>query len=84
LIPADIAAKDWTPELAAETTRFFGRVTDEESKKQLRMQIGGVLFYFFVTALSSSKISTKSGTPKEVVGERHGTVDAQITGIGAT
>lgn len=84
LMPSDIEPKDWTPEMAKATSDFFGNVTEDESKKFLRMQAGGVLFYFFATALSSSKTSTKSGpvTGTEV-GEHRATEDASITETGA-
>lgn len=85
LMPAEIEAKNWTPDLAKKTSEFFGNVTDDESKKKLRMQVGGVLFYFFVSALSSSKTSTKSGTQTEAVeGGRHVIEDASITATSDT
>lgn len=61
LIPAHLEASDWTPEMALASGKFFGSVTNDEGKAILRRQIGGILFYFFITGLSSSKTSTKSG-----------------------
>jgi len=85
LMPAEHDARDWTPEMATATARFFANVTDEEGKKQLRMQIGGILFFFFASALSSSQTSRKSGTPMPSEGEeRQETEGASATGIGAT
>lgn len=83
LLPAGMEPKDWTPEIAAATGAFFGSVTDEASKRQLRSQIGGVIFLFFVSGLSSSGISPKS-SPETGEDEPQGTGDAFISGIGDT
>lgn len=85
LIPADKEAKDWTPELGKKTAEFFGNVTDEESKTQLRMTAGGVLYYFFVKGLSSSATSMKSGIQMaKDEGEPRATEAAPTTATGAT
>lgn len=83
-IPAGTEARDWTPELAAQTADFFGNVTDLDSKQALRMQIASALFYFFVNALAASKTSPKSGQVKKEADERHATEDASASEIGAT
>ncbi|CAJ0862080.1 hypothetical protein R77567_01615 [Ralstonia sp. LMG 32965] len=83
LLPAGMEPKDWTPEVAAATGAFFGSVTDEASKRQLRSQIGGVIFLFFVSGLSSSETSPKS-SPEMGEDEPHATGDASTWGIGDT
>lgn len=82
-MPADIDARQWTPEMAIQTSGFFGNVTNEQDKKTLRMQIASAIFYFFVNALASSATSLKSGAKTEADG-RHETEDASSTGIGHT
>lgn len=85
LIPADTDARAWTPELAQKTSEFFGNVTDPASKQVLRTQIASALFYFFVSALVSSKTSPKFGA-KMTTGtdERHATEDASASEIGVS
>lgn len=82
-LPAAVEPRDWTPELAAQTSEFFGNVTDPDAKQALRMQIASALFYFFASALASSKTSPKSGAKKEA-DERHATEAASTSEIGAT
>lgn len=82
-VPAGMTAKDWTPALAAETSAFFADVTDEDSKQQLRQQIGSLLFYFFANALSSSATSPKSGMSTETESAPRATEDAGTSEIGA-
>lgn len=82
-IPAEVEARDWLPELAMRTAEFFGNVTELESKKTLRMQIASALFYFFASALASSKTSPKSGQTKKEADGRHETeaVSSMATGL---
>ena len=75
--------KEWTPAMALANAEFFGNVTDEDSKNTLRAQVGGILFYFFTTALSSSKTLMKSLEKTNPAGERQGTEGPSTTGIGA-
>lgn len=82
MMPAGIDPKEWTPALAAQTAEFFGNVTDEASKRELRMKIGGILAFFFVSALSSSPTSTKSSATAKGEDARRATEDASNTGIG--
>lgn len=82
-IPAEMESRDWTPEVAAKTADFFGNVTDPEAKHALRMQIASALFYFFASALASSKTSPKSGQAKKEADERHETEDASSMATGA-
>ena len=77
LMPAEIDPARWTPQTGEETAAFFGKVTDELSKQKLRSQIGGLLFFFFVNALSASATSQKYGevttTMNNQADERQGT-----------
>lgn len=82
-VPAGIEARDWTPEMAAQTADFFGAVTDPDAKQALRMQIASALFYFFVSALASSTTSPKSGAGMEE-GAHHASEAASTSAIGAT
>lgn len=84
LIPANVPAVNWSPELAEECAAFFGAVTDEESKKQLRMQIGGILFYFFINGLSASKTSPKYGAKTYPEGEPQENAGLSTMATGAT
>lgn len=84
-IPDGTDPRAWTPALARQTAEFFGNVTDPESKRELRQQIAAALFYFFVSALASSKTSPKSGRQEtKEVSERHATEDASVSGTGAS
>ena len=83
-IPAEVEARDWTPEMAARTAEFFGNVIEPESKQALRMQIASALFYFFANALATSKTSPKSGQARKEVDERHASEAASSTVTGAT
>lgn len=85
LIPAGIDPREWSPELAQHTAEFFGNVTDPQSKQVLRTQIASALFYFFLSALASSKTSPKFGmktTTEE--GERHASEDASASETGVS
>ncbi len=82
-IPAGVEARDWTRQMAADTSAFFGAVTDPDAKQALRMQIASALFYFFASALASSTTSPKSGEATGK-GERRATEDASTTATGAT
>jgi hypothetical protein len=84
LIPEELEASDWTPELAKTVAQFFANVTDEQSKATLRSQIGGLLFLFFMDALSSLQTSRKSGEVTNPAGERQGNEGLSTTEIGAT
>jgi|SRR6185312_10974567 len=83
LIPADMEPRQWSPELAEQTAAFFGEVTDPESKQVLRTQIASALFYFFASALASSRTSPKFGTTAET-DERHATEGASAMATGVT
>ncbi|MGM3273730.1 hypothetical protein [Ralstonia sp. 24A2] len=76
LIPADKQDSEWTIEMVKANALFFGGVTDEKAKSDLRELAGGVLFYFFITGLSSSETSPKSDLP--------GMGDACTSWIGTT
>lgn len=81
-IPSEVEACDWSPAMATRTADFFGNVTEPESKRSLRMQIASALFYFFASALASSKTSQKSGQTKKEADERHETAAASSTETG--
>lgn len=84
LIPAGTDPRQWTPQMAQQLAEFFGNVTDPQSKQVLRTQIASALFYFFLSALASSKTSPKFGTKTTTEGERHATEDAPTSEIGAS
>lgn len=84
-VPAGTDPRVWTPGMAKDTADFFGNVTDPESKRELRKQIAAALFYFFASALASSKTSPKSGPQgMKEASERHATEDASASAIGAS
>lgn len=83
-VPAGTEMRDWSPDLAARTSEFFGNVTDPDSKQVLRTQIASALFYFFLSALDSSKTSLRSGQTKKEAGERHVTEEALSSEIGSS
>lgn len=83
-MPAEVEARAWTPEMAARTAEFFGNVTNPEDKHALRMQIASALFYFFASALASSKTSPKYGQAKKEADERHETEAASSMETGLT
>jgi len=83
-MPAGVESRSWTPGLAEQTAEFFGNVTDPQSKQALRMQIASALFYFFASALASSKTSPKSGQEKKEADERPEIADVSTSEIGAT
>lgn len=84
LIPAGTDPRKWTPQMAQESADFFGNVTDPQSKQVLRTQIASALFYFFLSALASSRTSPKFGTKTKTEDERHETEDASASEIGAS
>lgn len=84
MVPAELKDTDWTAAIALDSAKFFGSITDEDSKQRLRTQIGGILFYFFISGLSSSKTSTKSGAPTDPEEEPHETEASFISAIGDT
>jgi len=51
IVPAE--AKQWTPEIAAETAAFLGKLRDEEDKNKLRLLFTSMLFRFFADGISS-------------------------------
>lgn len=84
LIPAGTDPRQWTPQLAQESAAFFGNVTDPQSKQVLRTQIASALFYFFLSALASSKTSPKFGTTTTTEDERHAIEDAPTSETGVS
>jgi hypothetical protein len=81
-VPRGVQPKDWSPAMAAQTTEFFANVTDEAGKAQLRQQIGGLLFYFFTSALSFSETSPKFGQATEAGSAPHASGDVSTMAIG--
>jgi hypothetical protein len=61
LMPDEIDSSAWTPEIAKATTKFFGDLTEESEKAKVRAQIGGWLYFFFLSAIESSMTSMRSG-----------------------
>lgn len=68
LMPAEIESADWTPAIAKATTKFFGDLTEETEKSKVRAQIGGWLYFFFLSAIESSLTSMRSGEKAEKAG----------------
>lgn len=60
LIPAELASKDWTPEIAAATEAHLRTLTEPEDKQVLQGQVAGMFASFFQTGLTTLRTFQKS------------------------
>jgi len=65
LIPENVPAEQWTPELAAETAAFIRTLTDPADKARLQSQLISLLIGFFENGLTSLTTSPKSSGAME-------------------
>lgn len=69
IIPDELADDQWTPDVARETARLVGRITDEEQKGYVKQALLGLLVPFLEsglgcwTATSRSSESQSEGPP---------------------
>lgn len=63
LMPAEFQGTDWTPEMAVETGKLFGKTTGRD-KDIIRRQIAGAVEVFLAQGLLSSIHSRRSSARK--------------------
>ena len=64
-VPEGVEPTSWTPELAGETARFFGEVSDPEDKAIVQGLIASALADFLRAALLSSMTSDEASSPAD-------------------
>lgn len=62
LIPAGMAATDWTPEVAQGIHDHLRRLTDLQDKEQIKPLVASMLTVFFAAGLASVRISPRSSS----------------------
>lgn len=62
LIPAGMAATDWTPQVALDTHEHLRRLTDLRDKEQIKPLVASMLAVFFAAGLASVRISRSSSS----------------------
>jgi hypothetical protein len=60
LLPVDLPAGEWTPEVAEQTALFLRKLTDEKDKKVVQGQIIAAIMGFFQKGLAYSVTSPRS------------------------
>ena len=83
LVPEDVEDSDWTPQLAEQTAKLIGGVTDADDKKTVHHLIASLVIDFFVTGMRFSESSEPSspGTDEPHPGPTsNGKPAASVTG----
>jgi hypothetical protein len=62
MLPADVKALDWTPEIMAASSAFFRRLHTEEDKAFIKTQITSLVANFFIQGLLSVRTSPNYST----------------------
>ena len=68
MMPLDMKATDWTPELAKQTGDFIKRLTSAEDKQTIQNCILSMLADFFAGGIASLVISRKFSNERETLG----------------
>lgn len=66
LLPAEIAPKDWTPDVAKATTEFIGGLTAPEDHETMKLVLMSMLIPFFKRELDSLTSSEPSSAAAPV------------------